>query len=68
MSCTLLDDKYIFLCFAGTNVYVPSEFELSAYCTGSHYARCPYFMRSRSESEVYCMDPLWSEESHAGSC
>jgi hypothetical protein len=68
MSCTLLDDKYIFLCFAGKNAYVPSEFELSAYCTGSRYARCPFFMRSRSETETNASDLLWSEEARNGSC
>jgi hypothetical protein len=68
MSCTLLDDKYIFLCFAGREAYMPSEFELSALCTGSKYPRCPFFMRSRSGREAYCMDPIWSEDLPAGTC
>lgn len=46
MKCPYLQGKYLQSCKASKDVYVPSQFEFSEYCTNSIHTMCPLYSTS----------------------
>ena len=59
MKCIFLEGNYMQSCNANKEVYVPSCFEQSEYCTSGRYKSCPFYSKSDSlelnqESKIKC--------------
>ncbi len=54
MRCLLLQGKYMIFCTAVTEGYIPSTFELDAYCRQEKHKQCPLYCKARgiADSEL----------------
>jgi hypothetical protein len=46
-SCNFLEGNYLLVCKAGRRVYVPSLYEMKAYCKDTQYRICPHYLNTR---------------------
>ncbi len=55
MKCPYMTGTYMFSCVARKDVYIPSFFEFSEYCSSVRYERfkvCPFYMERQIGSPV----------------
>ena len=45
MHCPHLGGNYLKSCFVSREVYVPSAFEMTEYCTSNRHKICPFYCR-----------------------
>jgi hypothetical protein len=44
--CNFMGGNYLLVCKAGKQVYVPSLFEMRAYCKDTQYRICPHYLNT----------------------
>lgn len=56
VGCYFLGGNYLLVCKAGKQVYVPSRFEMRAYCK-DQYKVCPHYFAAKQHSPFKPLPP-----------
>lgn len=57
VGCYFLEGNYLLVCKANRQVYVPSRFEMRAYCKDTQYRVCPHYLAAKQHRPFKLLPP-----------
>jgi hypothetical protein len=55
--CNFREGDFLLVCKAGKRVYVPTLYEMQAYCRDTQYRICPHYLNTKKRSRFIPRPP-----------